>query len=130
MYSYYRIKKRYGEVFFLLASDLYLVFQRLAVYLAFFFFLQIVRHQSPPGSIVARSLKMAKRGGGGGDSDAAAAPAGAAGQSTRMTVAATNEARRRVESNLAFIMMGYVLVFLICHFPRIMLSILELQNIR
>ncbi len=48
----------------------------------------------------------------------------------RMTVAAANEARRRVESNLAAIMMGYVLVFLVCHFPRIMLSILELQHFR
>ena len=38
--------------------------------------------------------------------------------------------RRSVESGLAAIMMGYVLVFLVCHFPRIMLSILELQNIR
>ena len=38
--------------------------------------------------------------------------------------------RRRVESNLAAIMMGYVLVFLICNFPRLMLNIDELARIR
>lgn len=46
------------------------------------------------------------------------------------TIVAANDARRRVESNLAAIMMGYVLVFLICHSPRILLSIHELATIR
>lgn len=45
-------------------------------------------------------------------------------------VVAANDARRRVESNLAAIMMGYVLVFLICNFPRLMLNIDELARIR
>ena len=31
---------------------------------------------------------------------------------------------------LAFIMMGYVLVFLVCHFPRLLLNIYELATIR
>ena len=35
-----------------------------------------------------------------------------------------------MESNLAAIMMGYVLVFLICNFPRLMLNIDELARIR
>lgn len=45
-------------------------------------------------------------------------------------VVTANDARRRVESNLAAIMMGYVLVFLICHAPRLLLNIHELANIR
>ena len=45
-------------------------------------------------------------------------------------VTANDAARRRVESNLAAIMMGYVLVFLICHAPRLLLNIHELANIR
>jgi hypothetical protein len=35
-----------------------------------------------------------------------------------------------MESNLAAIMMGYVLVFLICHLPRLLLNIHELATIR
>lgn len=41
-----------------------------------------------------------------------------------------NDARRRIESNLAAIMMGYVLVFLVCHSPRLLLNIHELAIIR
>ncbi|TRY77346.1 hypothetical protein TCAL_17433 [Tigriopus californicus] len=46
------------------------------------------------------------------------------------TIVAANDARRRVESNLAAIMMGYVVVFLICHSPRLLLNIHELAIIR
>ena len=45
-------------------------------------------------------------------------------------VVTANDARRRVESNLAAIMMGYVLVFLICNAPRLLLNIHELATIR
>ena len=34
------------------------------------------------------------------------------------------------DSALAFVMMGYVLVFLICHSPRLLLNIYELATIR
>ena len=34
------------------------------------------------------------------------------------------------ETHLALIMMGYVLVFLVCHSPRVMLNIYEAANIR
>lgn len=34
------------------------------------------------------------------------------------------------ETSLAFIMMVYVLVFLICHFPRLFLNLIELTTIR
>ena len=34
------------------------------------------------------------------------------------------------ETSLAFIMMVYVLVFLICHFPRLFLNLIELYTIR
>ena len=46
------------------------------------------------------------------------------------SVVAANDARRRVESNLAAVMMVYILVFLICHLPRLMLNIHELGIIR
>ena len=41
-----------------------------------------------------------------------------------------NNSNNRMESNLAAIMMGYVLVFLICHLPRLLLNIHELATIR
>ena len=34
------------------------------------------------------------------------------------------------DRSLAFIMMGYVMVFLICHFPRLLLNLYELATIR
>ena len=37
---------------------------------------------------------------------------------------------RGTETHLALIMMGYVLVFLVCHSPRVMLNIYEAANIR
>ena len=40
-----------------------------------------------------------------------------------------NERRRRFEDNLAAIFMGFVLVFLVCHFPRLALNIHELFNL-
>ena len=42
----------------------------------------------------------------------------------------TNENRRQKEDNLAVIFMGIVIVFLVCHFPRIFLSIHEMLVIR
>ena len=41
-----------------------------------------------------------------------------------------NERRRRFEDNLAAIFMGFVLVFLVCHFPRLLLNIHELITLR
>ena len=41
-----------------------------------------------------------------------------------------NERRRRFEDNLAAIFMGFVLVFLVCHFPRLLLNIHELVTLR
>jgi hypothetical protein len=38
--------------------------------------------------------------------------------------------RGRTENSLAAIMMGYVLVFLICHSPRLLLNLHELTTIR
>ena len=38
--------------------------------------------------------------------------------------------KRVNERNMAFIMMGYVIVFLVCHFPRLLLNIHELAIIR
>lgn len=38
--------------------------------------------------------------------------------------------KQRTENNLAAIMMGYVLVFLICHSPRLLLNLHELTTIR
>lgn len=58
---------------------------------------------TPPGERAKRPKKMerSKVGGGGG-----------------------------TEAHLALIMMGYVLVFLVCHSPRVMLNIYETANIR
>ena len=41
-----------------------------------------------------------------------------------------NERRRIFEDNLAAVCMGFVLVFLVCHFPRLLLNIHELITIR
>ena len=40
-----------------------------------------------------------------------------------------NERRRIFEDNLAAVCMGFVLVFLMCHLPRLMLNIHELITI-
>ncbi|TRY63922.1 hypothetical protein TCAL_14299 [Tigriopus californicus] len=48
----------------------------------------------------------------------------------RRRVQTINERRRRFEDNLAAIFMGFVLVFLVCHFPRLLLNIHELITIR
>ena len=42
----------------------------------------------------------------------------------------TTENRRQKEDNLAVIFMGIVIVFLVCHFPRIFLSLHEMLVIR
>ena len=42
----------------------------------------------------------------------------------------TSENRRQKEDNLAVIFMGIVIVFLVCHFPRIFLSLHEMLVIR
>jgi hypothetical protein len=41
-----------------------------------------------------------------------------------------NEQRRKKEDNMAVIFMGFILVFLICHFPRLLLNIHELATIQ
>ncbi len=41
-----------------------------------------------------------------------------------------NERRRRFEDNLAAIFMGFALVFLLCHLPRLLLNIHELLTIK
>ena len=41
-----------------------------------------------------------------------------------------NERRRLFEDNLAAVCMGFVLVFLLCHFPRLLLNIHELITIK
>jgi hypothetical protein len=41
-----------------------------------------------------------------------------------------NEQRRKKEDNMAVIFMGFILVFLICHFPRLLLNIHELVTIQ
>ena len=48
----------------------------------------------------------------------------------RKTKAKANAKRRRMEDQMASIFMGYILVFLICHSPRLMLNIYELATIR
>ena len=51
---------------------------------------------------------------------------------TNKTIIKTSkeEQRGRTENSLAAIMMGYVLVFLICHSPRLLLNLHELTTIR
>ncbi len=41
-----------------------------------------------------------------------------------------NESRRKKEDNLAAIFMGFIVVFLVCHLPRLLLNIHELVTIR
>ena len=41
-----------------------------------------------------------------------------------------NESRRKKEDNLAVIFMGFIMVFLVCHLPRLCLNIHELATIR
>lgn len=41
-----------------------------------------------------------------------------------------NESRRKKEDNLAVIFMGFIMVFLICHLPRLLLNIHELVTIQ
>lgn len=41
-----------------------------------------------------------------------------------------NESRRKKEDNLAVIFMGFIMVFLMCHLPRLLLNIHELATIR
>jgi hypothetical protein len=38
--------------------------------------------------------------------------------------------RRKKEDNLAGIFMGFIIVFLVCHLPRLLLNIHELATIR
>ena len=42
----------------------------------------------------------------------------------------SNKERQKKEDHLSSIFMGYVLVFLVCHTPRLVLSIYELSEIR
>ena len=42
----------------------------------------------------------------------------------------SNKERQKKEDHLSTIFMGYVLVFLVCHTPRLFLSIYELREIR
>jgi len=59
------------------------------------------------------------------------AAAGAGGdRARRRHVQTVNERRPRFEDNLAAIFMGFVLVFLVCHTPRLLLNIHELATIR
>lgn len=44
---------------------------------------------------------------------------------SRTSATATQQARRKQEDNLAIVFMGIVLVFLICHTPRNILSFAE-----
>ena len=44
---------------------------------------------------------------------------------SRTSATATQQARRKQEDNLAVVFMGIVLIFLVCNFPRNMLSFLE-----
>ena len=42
----------------------------------------------------------------------------------------SNESRRKKEDNMAVIFMGFILVFLVCHLPRLLLNIHELATIQ
>ena len=48
----------------------------------------------------------------------------------KVSKAQKKEDNARSENSLAAIMMGYVLVFLICHSPRLILNLHELMTIR
>ena len=41
-----------------------------------------------------------------------------------------NESRRKKEDNMAAIFMGFIVVFLVCHLPRLLLNIHELFTIK
>ena len=45
---------------------------------------------------------------------------------SRTSATATQQARRKQEDNLAVVFMGIVLIFLVCNFPRNVLSFLEM----
>ena len=49
---------------------------------------------------------------------------------SRTSATATQQARRKQEDNLAIVFMGIVLVFLVCHTPRNLLSLWEMMTIR
>ena len=49
---------------------------------------------------------------------------------SRTSATATQQARRKQEDNLAVVFMGIVLIFLVCNFPRNMLSLFESLWIR
>ena len=49
---------------------------------------------------------------------------------SRTSATATQQARRKQEDNLAVVFMGIVLVFLVCHTPRNLLSLAEMVIIR
>ena len=42
------------------------------------------------------------------------------------TAISVNESRRKKEDNMAVIFMGFILVFLVCHLPRLLLNMHEL----
>ena len=45
------------------------------------------------------------------------------------TAISVNESRRKKEDNMAVIFMGFIIVFLVCHLPRLLLNIHELFTI-
>jgi hypothetical protein len=45
------------------------------------------------------------------------------------TAISVNDSRRKKEDNMAVIFMGFILVFLVCHLPRLLLNIHELFTI-
>ena len=47
----------------------------------------------------------------------------------RNSTTATQQARRKQEDNLAVVFMGIVITFLVCHFPRNLLSVIEMYLI-
>ena len=46
------------------------------------------------------------------------------------TAISVNESRRKKEDNMAVIFMGFIIVFLVCHLPRLLLNIHELFTIK
>lgn len=48
---------------------------------------------------------------------------------SRTSATATQQARRKQEDNLAIVFMGIVLVFLVCHTPRNLLSLAEMAMV-
>ena len=49
---------------------------------------------------------------------------------SRTSATATQQARRKQEDNLAVVFMGIVLIFLICHAPRNLISMVEMFLVR